>query len=96
MATSLTRDEQLVLQHLLSGEESKEIADTLGLPLQVVRTCTHTLITRVLDELGESGRTPSGYLPAPPPVGREAESRLWDRREVAAWVGRWRREKPWR
>jgi len=28
---------------------------------------THTLITWVLDELGESGRTPSEYLPAPPP-----------------------------
>jgi len=96
MAMPLTQDEQLVLRHLLSGESSEEIAAALDWPLQAVRNCTHTLRTWVLDELGASGRTPSEYLPAPPPVGREAESRLWDGREVAAWVGRWRREKAWR
>jgi len=96
MAMPLTQDEQLVLRHLVSGESSEEIAAALDWPLQVVRNCTHTLRTWVLDELGASGRTPSEYLPAPPPVGREAESRLWDGREVAAWVGRWRREKAWR
>ena len=96
MAMPLTQDEQLVLRHLLSGESSEEIAAALDWPLQVVRNCTHTLRKWVLDELGASGRTPSEYLPAPPPVGREAESRLWDGREVAAWVGRWRREKAWR
>ena len=32
----------------------------------------------------------------PAPVGREGQSRLWDRREVQAWAKRWRREKPWR
>jgi hypothetical protein len=95
-AMPLTQDEQLVLRHLVSGESSEEIAAALDWPLQVVRNCTHTLRTWVLDELGASGRTPSEYLPAPPPVGREAESRLWDGREVAAWVGRWRREKQWR
>jgi len=96
MAMPLTQDEQLVLRHLLSGESSEEIAAALDWPLQAVRNCTHTLRTWVLDELGASGRTPSEYLPAPPPVGREAESRLWDGREVAAWMGRWRREKAWR
>ena len=30
------------------------------------------------------------------PVGREGQSRLWDRREVTAWAKVWRREKPWR
>jgi hypothetical protein len=96
MAMPLTQDEQLVLRHLLSGESSEEIAAALDWPLQVVRNCTHTLRTWVLDELGASGRTPSEYLPAPPPVGREAESRLWDGREVAAWAKTWRAEKPWR
>src|SRR4029453_8279956 len=49
-----------------------EIAATLGWPLQAVRNCTDALITWVLDELGASGRTPSEYLPAPPPpVGSE-------------------------
>jgi hypothetical protein len=96
MAMPLTQDEQLVLRHLLSGESSEEIAAALDWPLQVVRNCTHTLRTWVLDELGASGRTPSEYLPAPPPVGREAESRLWDGREVTAWAKTWRAEKPWR
>jgi DNA-binding NarL/FixJ family response regulator len=50
MGTSLTRDEQLVLQLLVSGKGSEEIAAALDMPLEVVRTCTHALITRVLDE----------------------------------------------
>jgi predicted DNA-binding transcriptional regulator AlpA len=32
----------------------------------------------------------------PKPVGREGQSRAWDRREVTAWAKQWRREKPWR
>jgi predicted DNA-binding transcriptional regulator AlpA len=36
----------------------------------------------------------SGGFPAP--VGRNGQSRLWDRREVTAWAKVWRREKPWR
>jgi predicted DNA-binding transcriptional regulator AlpA len=32
----------------------------------------------------------------PAPVGREGQSRLWDRRHVKAWAKEWRREKPWR
>jgi hypothetical protein len=32
----------------------------------------------------------------PAPVGREGQCRRWDRREVAAWAKKWRREKPWR
>ena len=32
----------------------------------------------------------------PAPVGREGQSRVWDRREVTSWAKRWRREKPWR
>jgi hypothetical protein len=65
MAMPLTHDEQLVLRHLVSGETSEEIAAALNWPIQAVRNCTHTLITRVLDELEASGRTPSEYhLPA--------------------------------
>ena len=71
MAMPLTGDEQLVLRHLLSGESSEEIAASLNWPPRAVRDCTHALITWVLDELGDSGRTPGKYLPAPPPVGRE-------------------------
>jgi hypothetical protein len=32
----------------------------------------------------------------PAPVGRQGQSRLWDRREVVAWAKPWRKEKPWR
>lgn len=64
MATSLTRDEHLVLQHLLSGKDSEEIAAILDLPLQMVRTCVHTLITWVLDEV-----EPNRGRPARPSVG---------------------------
>ena len=59
MATSLTRDEHLVLQHLLSGKDSEEIAAILDLPLQMVRTCVHTLITLVLDEVGPNQGRPA-------------------------------------
>ena len=97
MAMPLTRDEQLVLRHLVSGESSEEIAATLNWPLQAVRNCRHTLITWVLDELGANGRTPSAYLPAPPlQFGSEVQRRLWGRREVRAWARRWRRERQWR
>ena len=64
MATSLTQDEYLVLQHLLSGESSEEIGAILDLPLQMVRTCVHTLITWVLDEV-----EPNQRRPARPSVG---------------------------
>jgi hypothetical protein len=30
----------------------------------------------------------------PAPAGREDQSRLWDRHEVVAWAGTWRKEKP--
>ena len=30
----------------------------------------------------------------PAPVGRDGQSRLWDRCEVTAWAKVWRREKP--
>jgi predicted DNA-binding transcriptional regulator AlpA len=32
----------------------------------------------------------------PAPVAEDVRGPLWDRREVAAWAKRWRREKPWR
>jgi hypothetical protein len=32
----------------------------------------------------------------PAPVGRDGQSRFWDRREVTAWAKAWRRERPWR
>jgi hypothetical protein len=88
MAMSLTQDEQLVLRHLVSGETSEEIAAALNWPIHVVRNCTHTLIIWVLDELETSGRTPSKYLPAPPPDRRSW--RVWDVVRgaliLAAWV----------
>ena len=66
MTILLTQDEQLVLRHLISGESSEEIAAALDWPLQVVRNCTHTLITWALDELGE--RTNSKRVsPGPSP-----------------------------
>jgi hypothetical protein len=74
MTILLTQDEQLVLRHLISGESSEEIAATLDWPLQAVRDCTHTLITWVLDELDASGRTPSKYLPPPPPFAQRGSS----------------------
>ena len=53
MAILLTKDERLVLQYLASGRSIEEIAATLNWPLEAVRwTCTHPLITWVLDELG--------------------------------------------
>jgi anti-anti-sigma factor len=64
LATSLTHDEYLVLQHLLSGKGSEEIATILDLPLQMVRTCEHTLITWVLDAV-----EPNQGRPARPSVG---------------------------
>jgi hypothetical protein len=55
MAMALTRDEQLVLRYLASGRSIDEIAATLNWPHQAVRwTCTHPLITWVLDELEAS------------------------------------------
>jgi len=50
VATPLTREERLVLQLLILGKRSEEVASALDLPPQVVRTCTHALITRVLEE----------------------------------------------
>jgi predicted DNA-binding transcriptional regulator AlpA len=32
----------------------------------------------------------------PSRVGREGQSRVWDRRVVTAWAKAWRNEKPWR
>ncbi len=31
----------------------------------------------------------------PAPVAEDTRGRLWNRRDVAAWAKRWRREKPW-
>jgi hypothetical protein len=60
MAMTLTKDELLVLRFLASGKSIEEIAATLGWPLPAVRwTCTHPLITWVLDEL-EPGTTRPG------------------------------------
>jgi hypothetical protein len=74
MTIPLSREEQLVLRHLIGGESPEEIAAALDWPLQVVRNCTHTLITWVLDELEAGGRTPSTYLPAPPPFAQRGSS----------------------
>lgn len=67
MAITLTRDELLVVRYLASGKSIEEIAATLGWSLDAVRwTCTHPLITWVLDEL-----EPSTTRPGPPWPGRE-------------------------
>lgn len=60
MTMTLTRDEQRVLRYLASGKSIEEIAAALNWPLQAVGwTCTHPLITWVLDEL-EPGTTRPG------------------------------------
>ncbi len=49
---TLTKDELLVLRYLASGKSIEETAATLKWHPQAVRwTCTHPLITWVLDEL---------------------------------------------
>ena len=64
----LTKDERLVLQYLASGRSIEEVAATLNWSLQSVRwTCTHSLVTWVLDELEASG-TPAD---SPPPRKRK-------------------------
>ena len=45
---------------------------------------SHQRASKIVDEPG-----------FPAPVGREGQSRLWDRREVAAWAKVWRTET-WR
>ena len=55
MAMALTQDERLVLRYRASGRSVEEIAATLNWPHQAVLwTCTHPLITWVLDELEAS------------------------------------------
>jgi predicted DNA-binding transcriptional regulator AlpA len=46
---------------------------------------THQRASKIADEPG-----------FPAPIGREGQSRLWDRPEVRAWAKVWRRQKPWR
>ena len=68
MAMLLTKDERLVLRYLASGRSIEEVAATLNWSLQAVRwTCTHPLITWVLDEL-EASTTPAD---SPPPRKRK-------------------------
>lgn len=68
MAT-VTQDEYLVLQHLLSGKTSEEIAAILDLPLQTVRTCVHTLVTWVLDKVEPNqGRPARPFVRMPNPA----------------------------
>ncbi len=64
MATPLAQDEYRVLQHLLSGKGSEDIAAILDLPLELVRNCVHTLLTWALDEV-----EPNQGPPAKPSVG---------------------------
>jgi hypothetical protein len=45
----------------------------------------HQRASKIVDERG-----------FPTLVGRQGQSRLWDRREVTAWAKLWRAEKPWR
>jgi hypothetical protein len=80
MAMLLTKDERLVLQYRASGRSFEEIAATLNWPLQAVQwTCTHPLITWVLDEL-EASSTPAES----PWAGREASQG----REILNYIAR--------
>jgi hypothetical protein len=83
MAMALTRDERLVLRYLASGRSIEEIAATLNWPLQAVRwTCTHPLITWVLDELVSTTQAHSPW------AGRE----LSQRRAIVDYIAkRWAR-----
>jgi hypothetical protein len=56
-------------------------------------------LVEIADILGVTHQRPSMVARGadfPRPVGRQGRSRVWDRREVAAWAKVWRREKPWR
>jgi hypothetical protein len=79
MAMTLTKDELLVLQYLASGKSIEEIAATVRWPLQAVRwTCTHPLITWVLDELEPSTTRPGSPWPGREvSQGREIVDYLW-------------------
>ena len=46
---------------------------------------THQRASKIVDKRGFSE-----------PIGRQGQSKLWDRREVAARAKVWRRERPWR
>jgi hypothetical protein len=74
MAMTLTNDERLVLRYLASGKTIEEIAATLNWPLQAVQwTCTHPLITWVLDELEPSTTRPGREVSQ----GRDIVDYLW-------------------
>jgi len=60
--TPLTKEERLVLELLVLGKRSEEIAGALDLPPQVVRNCTQTLITRVLEDLEPSSTPPAPVI----------------------------------
>jgi hypothetical protein len=79
MAMTLTKDELLVLRYLASGKSIEEIAAILGWPLPAVRwTCTHPLITWVLDELEPSTTPPGSPWPGREvSQGREIVDYLW-------------------
>jgi predicted DNA-binding transcriptional regulator AlpA len=53
-------------------------------------------LTEIAQILGVSYQRASRIVAGhgfPKPIGREGQSRLWDRREVTAWARVWRREK---
>jgi hypothetical protein len=79
MAMTLTNDERLVLRYLASGKTIEEIAATLNWPLQAVQwTCTHPLITWVLDELEPSTTGPgSRWEGREVSQGRDIVDYLW-------------------
>jgi predicted DNA-binding transcriptional regulator AlpA len=56
-------------------------------------------VTQIGDILGATPQRASRIVAGrglPKPVGREGQSRLWDRGEITAWAKLWLREKPWR
>jgi hypothetical protein len=79
MAMTLTKDEERVLRYLASGKSIEEIATTLNWPVQAVGwTCTHPLITWVLDELEPSSTRPgSRWEGREASQGRDIVDYLW-------------------
>jgi predicted DNA-binding transcriptional regulator AlpA len=70
-----------------------------GIDLRTLTAQRLVRIAEIADLLGVSKQRAHQIADeeeSPAPVGREGQSRLWDRREVTAWAKVWRREKPWR
>jgi hypothetical protein len=84
VAMALTKDERLVLRYLASGGSIEEIAATLNWPLQAVRwTCTHPLITWVLDGTTQADSAWAGRVVSQGRAIVDYIARRWARRASA-------------